>query len=68
MRWEGQEAHLGERRGGYRVLGGKPEEQRPLVRPRHRWEIILECILKKLVGKMWTGWICLRIRKISWLL
>jgi len=22
----------------YRVLVGKPEEQRPLGRPRHRWE------------------------------
>jgi len=28
----------GERRGVYRVLVGKPEENRPLGRPRHRWE------------------------------
>jgi hypothetical protein len=27
-----------ERRGEYRVLVGKPEEKRPLGRPRHRWE------------------------------
>ena len=26
------------RRGVYRVLVGKPEGKRPLVRPRHRWE------------------------------
>jgi hypothetical protein len=27
-----------ERRGVYRVLVGKPEGERPLVRPRRRWE------------------------------
>jgi len=27
-----------ERRGVYRVLGGKPEEKRPLGKPRRRWE------------------------------
>jgi hypothetical protein len=29
---------MGERRGAYGVLVGKPEERRPLGRPRHRWE------------------------------
>jgi len=29
---------MGERRGTYRVLVGKPEVKRPLGRPRHRWE------------------------------
>jgi len=29
---------MGERRGAYRVLVGKPEGKRPLGRPRHRWE------------------------------
>jgi hypothetical protein len=28
----------GEKRGVYRVLVGKPEEKRPLGRPRRRWE------------------------------
>ena len=28
---------MGEDRRAYRVLVGKPEERRPLVRPRHRW-------------------------------
>jgi len=28
---------MGERRGVYRVLVGKPEGKRPLGRPRHRW-------------------------------
>jgi hypothetical protein len=29
---------MGERRGIYRVLVGKPEGRRPLGRPRRRWE------------------------------
>jgi hypothetical protein len=29
---------MGERRGVYRVLVGKPERKRPLGRQRHRWE------------------------------
>jgi hypothetical protein len=29
---------MGERRGIYRVLVGKPEGKRPLGSPRHRWE------------------------------
>jgi hypothetical protein len=29
---------MGEDRGVYRVLVGKPEGRRPLGRPRHRWE------------------------------
>jgi len=28
---------MGERRGAYRVLVGKPEGKRPLGRPRRRW-------------------------------
>jgi len=30
---------MGERRGVYRVLVGKPEGKRPLGRPRRRWEV-----------------------------
>jgi hypothetical protein len=29
---------MGERRGIYKVLVGKPEGKRPLGRPRPRWE------------------------------
>ena len=29
---------MGERRGVYRVLVGKPEGKRSFGRPRHRWE------------------------------
>ena len=34
----GHVARVGGRRGAYRVLVGKPEGRRLLVRPRHRWE------------------------------
>jgi hypothetical protein len=32
----GHTAHMGERRGAYRVLVGKCKEKRPLGKPRHR--------------------------------
>jgi len=38
MRWAGHVARMGEGRGLYRVLVGKPEGRRPLGRPRRRWE------------------------------
>ena len=38
MRWAGRIARMGERRGVYRVLVGKPEGKRPPLRPRRRWE------------------------------
>jgi len=40
MRWAGHVARMGERRGVYRVLVGKPEGNRPPERPRRRWEDI----------------------------
>jgi hypothetical protein len=30
--------HTGEMRNAYRILDGKPEQKRPLRRPRCRWE------------------------------
>jgi hypothetical protein len=38
MRWVGYVARMGEERKVYKVLVGKPEGERPLGRPRHRWE------------------------------
>ena len=37
MRWAGHEARMGQRRGVYRVLEGKPEGMRPLGRRMRRW-------------------------------
>ena len=38
MRWVGHVACMGERRGVYKVLVGKPEGKRLRGRPRRRWE------------------------------
>jgi hypothetical protein len=51
---------MGERRGVYRVLVGKPEGKRQLGRPRCRW-IILRWIFSKWDVGAWTGLIWLRI-------
>jgi hypothetical protein len=38
MRWAGDVARMGEGRGFYMVLVGRPEGKRPLGRPGRRWE------------------------------
>jgi hypothetical protein len=38
---------MGERRGVYRVLVGKPEGKGPLGRPRRRWEDNIKVDLKE---------------------
>ena len=47
---------MGERRGVYRVLTGKPEGKRPLGRPRLRWEDIIKMDLQE-VGCGSMDWI-----------
>jgi hypothetical protein len=37
MRWAGHVSRMGEGRNVDRVLMGRPEEKRPLGRPRRRW-------------------------------
>ena len=37
VRWAEHVARMGEERGVYRVLVGKPEGRRPMGRPRRRW-------------------------------
>jgi len=41
---------MGERRGVYRVLVGKPEGKRPLGRPRRRWEDNIKIDLQEVGG------------------
>jgi hypothetical protein len=41
---------MGERRGAYRALVGKPEGRRPLGRPRRRWEDNIKWICERLDG------------------
>jgi len=38
MRWAGHVAHMGDKRGAYIVLVGRPEEKRLFSRPRLRWK------------------------------
>ena len=52
---------MGERRGVYRVLVGKPEGKRPFGRPRRRWGIILRWIFRKWDMVAWNGLIWLMI-------
>jgi hypothetical protein len=51
MRWAGHIACMGERRGVYRVLVGKPEGNRRLGRPRCRWEDNIKIDLQ---GVVWV--------------
>jgi len=65
MRWAGHVARMGERRGGYRVLVGKPEGKRLLGRPRLRWGIILRWIFMEWDVGIWTGSNWLRIGTVG---
>ena len=56
---------MGERRGIYRVLVGKPEGKRPFGRPRHRWEDNIKMDLKEVeCGDM--DWIDLTQNRDGW--
>jgi hypothetical protein len=39
---------MGEVRGAYNILVGRPEGRRPLGRPRHRWEDNIKMDLRKI--------------------
>ena len=43
-------ARMGQGRGVHRILVGKPEEKRPLGRPRHRWEDNIKMYLQEVGG------------------
>ena len=47
---------MGERKGVYRVLVGKPKGKRPLGRPRPRWEDNIKVDLQE-VGSRGVEWI-----------
>ena len=62
MRWAGHVARMGERRGVYMVLMGKPVGQRLLGRPRRGWEGNIKMDLQEMEWGAWTGLIWLRMR------
>jgi hypothetical protein len=56
---------MGERRGAYRTLVGKPEGRRPLGRPRRRWEDNIKMDLLE-VGWGVADWIDLAQDRNRW--
>jgi hypothetical protein len=52
---------MGDRRGAYGILVGRPEGTRPLGRPRRRWEGNIKMNFKKWDGVPWTALIWLKI-------
>ena len=65
MRWAGHVARMGEERGAYRVLVGKPEGMRPLGRPRRRWVDNIRMDLQE-VGCRYMEWIGLAQDRDEW--
>jgi hypothetical protein len=65
MRWAGYVARMGEGRGVYRVLVGKPEGKRPLGRPRRRWEDNIKLDLGK-IGINGEKWVLLAQDRVRW--
>jgi len=47
---------MGERRGVYRVLVGKPEGKRPFGRPIGRWEDIIKLDIQAVGWDHGLGW------------
>jgi hypothetical protein len=51
MIWAGHVARMGEVRGAYNILVGRPERKRPRGRPRRRWEDNIKMDLREI----WFG-------------
>jgi hypothetical protein len=49
-------------RHSYKMFIGKPEEKRPLGRPRRRWEDNVKMDVRKRIYRRWTGLLLLRMR------
>jgi hypothetical protein len=56
---------MGEKRGAYRILVGRPEGRRPLGRPRCRWEDNIKMDLRE-VGWVGMDWIELAQERDRW--
>jgi hypothetical protein len=55
MRWARHVACMGEGKGAYRILVGRPEGRKPLGRPRRRWEDNIKMDLQEVGWRTWTG-------------
>jgi hypothetical protein len=56
---------VGEGRGVYRVLVGRPEKKRRLVRPRRRWKDNIKLDLKE-IDIDGSNWIRLGQDRVQW--
>ena len=65
MRWAGHVARMGEERGAYRVLMGKPEGKRPVGRPRRGWVDNITNYFQE-VGCGYMDWIGLTQDRDRW--
>jgi transposase len=65
MTWAGHVALMGEGRGVYRVLVGRPEGKRPLRRPRCRREDNIKMYLRE-IGIDGADWIQLAQDRVQW--
>jgi hypothetical protein len=65
MRWAGHVVRLGELRGAYNILVGRPEGRRPLGRPRRRWEDNIKMNLRE-IGFGDADWIHLSQDSNRW--
>jgi hypothetical protein len=65
MRWAGHVARMGEVRGAYNILVGRPEGRRPLGRPRRRWEDNIKIDLRE-IGFGDVDWINLAQDRDRW--
>ena len=65
MRWAGHVARMEEGRGVYKVLVGKSEGKRPLVKPRRRWEDNIKMDLQEL-GRDYGDWMELAQDRDRW--
>jgi hypothetical protein len=65
MRWPELVARMGEGRGAYRVLVGRPEGKRPLGRPRRWWEDNIKMDLREIVIGG-ANWIRLAQDRVQW--
>jgi hypothetical protein len=65
MRWAGHVARMGEGRGVYRVLVGRPEGKRPLRRLRRRWEDNIKVDLRE-IGIDGANWIRMAQNMVQW--
>jgi hypothetical protein len=65
MRWARNVARMGEVRGTYNILVGRPEGRRPLGRPRRRWKDSIKMDLRE-IGFGDVDWIHLAQNKDSW--